>query len=82
MGNGTGIKLKGDQHKVHHNLGFLNGADIEMWESKFYGYTRATDSTIQDLVEAKKYQNNAYDNIKVTEGFEIEGTDNPYVEEN
>ena len=71
MGNGTGIKLKGDQHKVHHNLGFLNGADIGMWESKFYGYTRATDSTIQDLVEAEKYQNNAYDNIAVTEGFEI-----------
>jgi len=72
MGNGTGIKLKGDQHKVHHNLGFNNGADIGMWHSKFYGYTRATDSTLQDLVEAEKYQNNAYDNIAVTEGFEIQ----------
>ena len=49
MGNGTGIKLKGDQHKVHHNLGFNNGADIALWHSKFYGYTRATDSTLQDL---------------------------------
>ena len=33
---------------------------------------RDRDSTLQDLVKAEKYQNNDYDNIAVTEGFEIQ----------